>query len=208
LIGFAGQEYIKSQNERYFEGVVRRFEARIDQMAATIDGFPDSLASNTAFQATLMQAAREAIFAEHQEKMDALCEAAVNAALPTVPEPVLRQLFVRLVGDLSDGHIRLLKFFAYPKQFGVDVEDWRGLADYKKFPMGIMPQLISERVPGFARRDMLHLFSDDLESKGLLAYTGGLYPNAGKGSLTSGTASPTNLGWDFLGFITGPKEAE
>jgi hypothetical protein len=73
-----------------------------------------TLTNDDDFIATLQQATTYAIRSHQHEKLVALRNAVVNAALPGAPEIDLQSMFLRLVDELSPTHLRILWVYNDP----------------------------------------------------------------------------------------------
>ncbi len=199
MVGYVGQQFIDKQTDKFAESVLRQLE----ELAMRMDNLPEHLMINDTFYATFVRLADAARRTSDQEKLDALCYAAVNAALPGAPEESLQQRFVQMAESLTPVHILLLKFFLNPREFGVDVE-WRDL-DALNRPAGKVWDVIQGHVPGLIRRDVLALFVSDLVSQGLLEERnpdGTALPPVTLGVMPP---MPDSLAWDFMRFIAPPQ---
>lgn len=69
----------------------------------------ENLCENEIFISTMMQASQAAIRNHQKQKLEALRNAVLNAALPSAPEEDLQLMFLNFVDSLTLGHLRMLK---------------------------------------------------------------------------------------------------
>jgi hypothetical protein len=105
--------YVKSVTasyERRQQQWARDVTAALADLSERVDGLdPESLAQNDTFLDALAHASAVAVTTGQQEKLDALRNAVLNAALPGDIGADLQAMFLRHVGDLTPSHLRMLK---------------------------------------------------------------------------------------------------
>jgi hypothetical protein len=88
------------------EGLERNFE-----------GFrKEQLAENQGFVSAMLQASHIAMRNHQQEKLEALRNAVLNAALPGAPEEDFQSMFLQFIDDLTPWHLVILKKILDPKK--------------------------------------------------------------------------------------------
>lgn len=102
--------------------IEKRKEAWLNQLADVINEVqkrvgeitPEKLAENDAFVTVVMQASQVAIRNHQQEKLEALRNAVLNAALPNPPHEDEQMIFLRLIDQLTPWHLRILSVLDDP----------------------------------------------------------------------------------------------
>jgi hypothetical protein len=102
--------------------IEKRKEAWLNQLADVINEVqkrvseitPERLAENDAFVTVVMQASQVAIRNHQQEKLEALRNAVLNAALPNPPHEDEQMIFLRLIDQLTPWHLRILSVLNHP----------------------------------------------------------------------------------------------
>lgn len=69
----------------------------------------ENLRKNESFVSTVMQASQAAIRSHQKQKLEALRNAVLNAALPNAPKEDLQLMFLNFVDSLTSWHLRMLK---------------------------------------------------------------------------------------------------
>src|SRR5206468_713468 len=69
---------------------------------------------NPRFTSTFIHATLIAMRTHQEEKLEALRNAVINSALPKAPEDDLQLMFLNLIDQFGEWHIRLLKFYSNP----------------------------------------------------------------------------------------------
>ena len=84
-----------------------------------------ALREDEVFLTTVMEASRAALITHEDEKLEALRNAVVNAAMPGAPDATMQSLFLNAVRDLAPWHLRILKWFQDPRgwcvRHGIDL---------------------------------------------------------------------------------------
>jgi len=160
----------------------------------------ENLAQNEMFITTAMQASQAAMRNHQKEKLEALRNAVLNAALPNAPEEDLQLIFLGYVDTLTTWHLRILKLFDNPvewfKQNG------------KKFPdvlMGGLEHVLTAAYPELrGQRGFFDQIFKDLYERGL-TNTETLHTTmTGTGLVAQRT---TEIGRVFISFITSPIQS-
>lgn len=207
-IPFAGSAAVELFNKVVMPPLERRRDrwremvgARLRKLEARGAIDPETLQQDDAFITVMMQASQAAMRNHHEEKLQALQNAVLNAALPNPPDESIQQMFVQLVDTFTEWHIRLLKLFQDPRA-------WFHANNRTPPSFAItsnLGQLLTSAYPELKNRgDLYELIFNELESKGLCS--GGdlhvmMSPSGAFAKLT------TDLGDRFIGFITEPEAA-
>lgn len=158
----------------------------------------EDLPSNDTFIDTVLHATQAAVRTSSECKRTALRNAVLNSALPNAPDETKRQLFVRLVDDCTEWHLRILDLLHDP----IAWFEARKRAVPEFTFTGSLERLLHEAYPeAKPQADLLDLIAKDLHLRGLLG-TAGL-----RGMMSArGTTErhSTELGGEFLGFIRSP----
>lgn len=159
---------------------------------------PESLSQNEAFVTTLLHASRAAISNHQAEKLVALRNAVLNAALPDAIEDTEQMLFIRWIDELTGWHLRILALFENPKEW----MQANNIAMPQNQLSSSLAQLLVHVFPDLReRRSLYDQLWQDLNARGLLNT-----PTL-QGMMTGdGVFSPraTDLGKRFLRFISSP----
>ena len=92
---------------------------RLKSLEEVVDGFRvEDLSQNETFITTMMHATQAAIRNHQQEKLEALRNAVLNAAMPKDTEDDRRLMFLNFIDELTPWHLRLLHFFDDPETWG------------------------------------------------------------------------------------------
>jgi hypothetical protein len=158
------------------------------------------LAQDEAFIDTVMHASQVALRNNQKEKLEALHNAIMNAALPNSPDESLQQMFINLVDEMTVWHIRILYFFANPVRWfeeqGREPPQYTISSNLNGILTNAYPELAN-------RREFCDQVGKDLYRRGLLSIenfytmmsaTGAYEPRA------------TGLGAQFLKYISKPTQ--
>jgi hypothetical protein len=161
------------------------------------DGFKaENLKDNEAFITILLQATRAAAATHHNEKLEALKNAVLNAAIGTTADEEEQLLFIGWVDRLLPWHIKILGFFNDPRT-------WE---EHLRPPLSgqviTREKLIRAAFPELIDRPLLtDSYVDELHHLGLFCYTVPQIKEMAYGPFESAT---TDLGKKFVAFITAP----
>lgn len=193
-VGSVGAELYKIVIQSGFD---RRVGEWREEVAAAIielrDKFgqlPEDLEKNEGLLDAVARAGVAAMKDHRREKWEMLHNALVNAALPNAPTDDLQQMFFRLVDEFSQTHVRMLRLLS-----GRVEDAYLNLGD---FMSKNLPQPTPEQT-------IIRIFLGDLDAKSVVEV-----PPRG-GHITDnvrGEISATDLGRDFLRFITAPSPPE
>lgn len=173
---------------------------KLNQMEAKGGIELERLANNEVFATTIMQASQIAIRNHHREKLEALRNAVVNAALPNPPDESKQLIFLNLIDSFTVWHIRILRLFQNPRL-------WFDSNNKLAPSFGISSSLSALLVAAYPemedQRALYDLIANELEAKGL--FSGGSMHSmmSANGAFEKRT---TSLGNQFLRFITDPAD--
>ena len=158
----------------------------------------ESLVADEIFATTMLQATQVAIRNHHEEKIEALRNAVVNAALPNPPDESIQLMFLNLVDIFTVWHLRLLRLLQNPKGWFED--------NNKQTPSFAMSStiagLLTAAYPELSnQRQFYDLVINELDAKGLSTGSGTHVVMSATGAFEKRT---TELGDRFLQFITNP----
>lgn len=156
---------------------------------------PEKLSQNEAFITTALHATEIAVRTHQQEKLEALRNAVVSAALPNVPDETMQQIFLNHVDNLTPWHLRILAFFDDPIDWGKTHH-----ITYPNWTMGAASLVLEQSMPELAgQRGFYDQIVSDLQQRGLLANVEIHTMMTANGMFSSRT---TPLGKEFLQFIS------
>jgi hypothetical protein len=185
---------IEKRRNEWMEEVADRICQLQEEKKLRVEDLP----SNNAFIDTVFHATQAAVRTSSEGKRTALRNAVLNSALPNAPDETKRQMFVRLVDDFTEWHLRILDLLHDPVA-------WfraRNRAVPEFTFTGSLERLLQEAyAEAKDQADLLDLIAKDLHLRGLLGTAGlrGLMSARGTTERHS-----TELGGEFLGFIRGP----
>jgi hypothetical protein len=186
---------IIKRREEWMEEIGRRLK----ELEEKIQGFSfEKLSENEVFVTTAMYATTIAIRNHQDEKIEALRNAVLNAALPSAPEEDLQLMFLSFVDAFTPWHLRILKFFDDPRE-------WMRT---RNITMAIMIGGPSSALEfAFPELKNKRSFYDqvvrDLASHGLVNEDTWLHATmSGSGMLDSRTS---DLGKNFINFVSKPR---
>lgn len=199
LFSFVVTPSLEKRRDKWIESIVEAFK----DLEERVDGFDvENLKENEKFITVLMQASQAAIRNHQQEKLEALRNAVLNAALPSAPEEDLQLMFLNFVDFLTPRHLRMLKML---NEFKVKLLP-RQARERLKFipksttkPAKIDQKLVQELEP---QKDFYDQVLKDLRIRGLLEYS---MTDESEFTQKIIYAQPTNLGKRLLAFISSPK---
>lgn len=178
---------------------VESIASGLRELEQRVEGFhPESLAENESFITSAVRATQAAMRTHEDEKLRALRNATLNAALANAPETSIQEMYVRFVDELTTWHIRVLKILDDPavwaQMHGVPLPNLSIGA-----PATVLESLVSELRN---RRDFYDLLVRDLHARSLLT-TDSLHGTmTGSGAIARRS---TDFGRSFLQFISEPR---
>jgi hypothetical protein len=182
---------------------LRSLGERLKLLEEKVAGFRlENLQSNETFVTTATHASQIAIRNHQKEKLEALQNAVLNAALPNAPEEDLQLMFLNFVDSFTPWHLAILKFFDNPKEWG----QRHAVAFSEHYYMGSPGHILEEAFPNLkGKREYYDLFVKDLFSHGLMSTDSLHMAMTESGMFASRT---TAMGKQFLTFISSPLEQE
>jgi hypothetical protein len=184
------KQVVKQRTKKFFQSVVDKLEElgiRVDQLEQLQE----------TFASRLQQGILAAQHTHQQDKLEALRNGVVNCLLPTAPEETLQQIFISLVDELTDLHLRLVVFLVQPTRFGMDPEDMHYLHGVNPRNPSATRDILERNVAPGVRRDLVNLCFEDLVRRGLAEYSTGT-ERFGEAVIPH----ISTIGLDFYRFIT------
>lgn len=172
----------------------------LKELAQKVEGFKiEDLAENEAFITTVTHASQAAVRNHQKEKLEALRNAVLNAALPNPLEQDQQLVFLAYVDTLTTWHLTILKFLDDPKKWGIK----HGIT-YPDWSMGSVSAALEHAFPELrGKQETYDVFNRDLHSRGLTSTDNLHITISGVGILASRT---TAMGKQFLTFVSSPLE--
>ena len=185
--------------------IIKRRDAWVESLGQSllalqekIAGFNiDDLQNNEQFITAVMHATNSASRNHDKEKLDALRNATMNAALKIEPDEDLQLIFLYHVDQLTRWHLRILSFFSSPTRWYED-NKLKKPDLYMGAPAQALEGAFLELRGNRAFYDQV---IKDLYSRGLLGIESLHVTMTGQGIFESRT---TDIGNRFLRFITSP----
>jgi len=115
LVALLVDAFWKSPLERRSARWRERIEEAINELGARVDGLRiEVLAEDEAFTSVLLTATHVAMRTHQEERIRALRNCVLNAAVGLQPDHSIRQIFVELVDRLTPLHMGVLRLFQDP----------------------------------------------------------------------------------------------
>ena len=192
LLGLVFGPPLEKRREEWLEQLADAVKEIQDKVAELT---PENLSQNESFISTALYATEIAIRTHQQEKIEALRNAVVSAALPDAPDETLQQIFLNHVDSLTPWHMRIVAFFDDPNGWGKSHN-----IRYPNWTMGAPALVLEQSMPQLAgQRAFYDQIVSDLQQRGLLANAGIHTMMTAHGMFSART---TPLGRQFLGFIS------
>jgi|SRR5437868_1614394 len=158
-----------------------------------------ALAENEQFIDTVLVATTFAIKTSEEEKLKAFKNAILNTALGESSDKTKAQIFLNLLDTFTVWHIKILHLFDDPSRWFENAG-----RTPPRYMMGSLSTILIDAFPPLSRQqELLDVIWRDLHDNGL-HNTGSLMATmTGNGLLANRT---TQLGQDFLKFISSPQE--
>jgi len=185
---------VSASYERRQQQWARDVTAALADLSDRVGGLSlESLAQNDTFLDALAHASRIAVSTGQQEKLDALRNAVLNAALPSGDiDADTQAIFLRHIGDLTPSHLHMLKLL-------VDVSS----SDRSTDDMVLLHQHRAKFQTAQAR-GFYEQLDRDLSAAGLI-YQGIIWDALRRAGEHPPEVMPTSTGLAFLRFITDPR---
>jgi hypothetical protein len=156
----------------------------------------DKLKDDDAFVTTLLEASRIAIRNHQREKIKALANAVMNAALGNVPDDTERAMMLRLIDRCTPAHLSILSVMRAPRQNAAVMQRLGNVS------MGGLSVVLFAVLPDFqGRKPLIEIIWKELIADGLVNDSNLNTTMSGNGLLEKRT---TDFGDRFLDFITDP----
>jgi hypothetical protein len=200
------KQFLPTALERRTQEFLKLVAQRISELTETTRDLDERLAAATLAQGTL-SAARSAT----EEHLEYLANATARAMLTSDErEADHAMLLLRIAGDISASHVRLLEMYADPQKFGAKigksfewVQDKHGIYPLNQVPDSLDPEFAAN--PSFVRAvygdlDRLGLIGDDSDESMDRVIDGG--------SGDPPTNMVTTLGRELLAFVEAPAHQD
>lgn len=105
LLGLIFGPPLERRREQWLEQLAHAIKEVNDKVA---DLTPEKLAEDEVFITTALHATEIAVRTHQQEKIEALQNAVVNAALQSAPDETMQHIFLNYVDSLTPSHIQML----------------------------------------------------------------------------------------------------
>lgn len=156
------------------------------------------LPSNDAFVDTILNASQAATRTTSNRKREALRNAVLKSALAEAPDETKRHMFLTLVDEFTEWHLRLLELFCDPPAWF----NSRGRSVAEQMLVGSLMRVLTDAYPeAEEHQDLLDLIAKDLHRRGLMGPDGLRAMISARGATAKNT---TTLGDEFLMFIKSP----
>lgn len=183
--------------KRMAESIVSLAE-KLEELEKTVSGFKiENMINNELFITTILQAVQIAARNHQKEKIDALHNAVLNAAIGNSPDEDLHLMFLHNIDSLTSWHLKILDYFRDPQGWfqirGKDIPEVSGGASF-----GL--ELAFEELQD--NEEFYSQIVNELITKGFLH--DGKYLNVIMSSSGVYAKRTTDMGDKFLTFITSP----
>jgi hypothetical protein len=182
----------------------RRQKAWMESIAQGLRGLEyskgvnlEALQGNDTFIDTVLMATQTALRNNQADKIQALRNGVLNAALPNSPEQAIQQIFLTFIDSFTVWHLRILKLFDDPGRWFSE-NGRTGLT----VTGSALHNILEEAYPEMKERRMLYdQVVKDLHIRGLLAIDSLHSMMTGAALLQRRT---TDLGQQFIAFVRDP----
>jgi len=173
---------------------------RLKQLEERVEGFKiENLAQNENFISILLYATQVAMRTHQREKLDALRNAVINAAIRLTVDENLQLMFLNLVDRYTSWHLILLQFLVDPREYGKS----HGI-EYPFWSIGGLGNVIEATFKELrAKQDFYDQIIKEMISDGLLQ--DGSYLHGGMTESGMFASRITERGKQFLKFISNPN---
>lgn len=185
---------IERRRSEWMEAVAEKLlQLEEEQRLVLID-----LPRNDAFVDTVLNATQAATRTASSHKREALRNAVLNSALTQVPDETKRHMFLTLVDEFTEWHLRLLDLYCDPPTWFKS----RGRSVAEQMLAGSLMQVLRDAYPeAEEHQELLDLIAKDLHRRGLMGPDGLRAMISARGATSKNT---TTLGDEFLMFIKSP----
>jgi len=166
-------------------------------LAARGDLDIESLSQNPLFLTTVLQASQAALRNHQEEKLVALRNAVLNAAMPNPLDESINMIFLNFIDTCTVWHLKILDLFDDPARWAE-----RHQRKFPVFSMGGLENILENLFPELSEKEPFYnLIWRDLVSKGLLE--GDLHVTMSDHGLRQPRS--TEMGKMFLRFVADPR---
>jgi hypothetical protein len=170
----------------------------LDKLQEQVENLtPESLSKNETFVTTFLHASQTAIRNHQQEKLEALRNAVLNAAMPNALDDDLQLMFLDAIDTLTTWHLRVLSYFDEPRTWAAS----HGI-QFPSYSVGGPAEPLEHTFPELkGRRNFYDLLYNELANRGFLD---GNATSLHISMTTDGmvTSRTTQIGKQFIRFIT------
>jgi len=172
---------------------------RLNDLEAKLDVFdPADLGNNESFVTATLHATRIALQTHHEEKLEALRNAVLNAALPNAPDDELQAVFLSHVEAFTPWHLRILAWIDDPGRWG----ELHGVK-YPGLMAGGISTLLEAAFPDLKNnREFYDQIGKDLHNRGLIS-TDHFHSTMSESGLYQSRTTP--MGKVFLSYVSAPS---
>lgn len=157
----------------------------------------EELAQDELFIDTVIHASQAAMKSSRKEKLQALRNAVVNSALPNSPDNDTQQIFINLVDNFTQVHLRILKFLKDPPQGGIPLRSGNTYIH-----LSDLPKALEQTYPDLkGRYDFYYQIIKDLSDRGLVNMSASDTTHDMATMQGIPSTQVTELGTEFLTFI-------
>ena len=159
----------------------------------------ENLIDNPLFVTAVMELTLIAVRTPQEEKLTALRNAALNAALPSAPDSTKQKMFFRWADEMTPTHIRILRIFNDPRvpSLNFDNNSWK-----QNINLGKLGLLIEETYPDMVGNYEMHIqIIKELYDSGLIS---NVFPALRMMNRIEHSPKITLLGKEFLQFLDPP----
>jgi hypothetical protein len=183
---------LEKRKSEWMEAVASELQRLAQKEALSLE----ALLENEQFIDAVLEASQAAIRTSNSEKREALKNAVINSALPNPPEGSLQKIYIRLVDELTEWHLRILALFHSPEvwftQRNRQAPQFAMTSSLKALLEKAFPELVG-------RREFYDYIAKDLFLKGLLSAEGLHTTMSATGAYQSRS---TELGKGFISFVS------
>lgn len=111
---------LEKRRDEWIESIAEALK----ELEEKVEGFKiENLRDNELFISTVMHASQAATRNHQKEKLEALKNVVLNAALPSAPEEDLQLMFLNFIDSFTTWHLRILSFLNNGERIAVGVKD-------------------------------------------------------------------------------------
>lgn len=184
--------------EKRRDAWIRRIAIRLQELETNVGGLCIAkLPDYEAFITTMMYASQAAIRTHQAEKLEALQNIVLQAAMPNPPDEDIQLMFINFLDTMTSWHLIILKFLDAPEQWALE----KGIT-FPSWSMCGIKTVIEFTFPELKHREeFLRQIVKALYSQGLINTD-----SIGVTMTASGATAPqtTKLGHQFIQYISSP----